>query len=40
MTINNVNVDYLREELKEKVEKGTYINSREELNLFIEDLES
>lgn len=40
MTIDNVNVDYLREELKEKVEKGTYINSREELNLFIEDLES
>lgn len=40
MTIDNVNVDYLREELKEKIEKGTYINSKEELNLFIEDLES
>ncbi len=40
MTIDNINIDYLRQELKEKVEKGTYINSKDELNMFIEDLES
>ena len=40
MTIDDVNVDNLRDELKQMVKRGTYINSREELNRFIEDLES
>lgn len=40
MTLDNINVDHLRDEIKEKVESGTYINSKEELNKFIEDLES
>lgn len=40
MNIDNVNVEYLRKELKNKIEEGAYINSREELNRFIEDLES
>ena len=33
-------INNLRKELKEMVQKGTYINSKEELNRFIEDLES
>ena len=40
MTLDDVNIDNLRDELKKMVKKGTYINSREELNSFIEDLES
>ncbi|MGN1012835.1 MAG: hypothetical protein ACI4ON_03285 [Clostridia bacterium] len=40
MTIDDVNVENLRDELKQMVKRGTYINSREELNRFIEDLES
>ena len=40
MSIQGVNVNNLRDELKEMVEKGTYINSKDELNRFIEDLES
>lgn len=40
MTIDNVNIENLRDELKQMVKRGTYINSREELNRFIEDLES
>lgn len=40
MTLTDVNISNLRGELKTKVEKGTYINSREELNKFIEDLET
>lgn len=40
MTIEDINIENLREELKQKIKKGTYINSREELNRFIEDLES
>lgn len=39
-TIENINIENLREELKIKVEKGTSLNSKEELNKFIEDLES
>ena len=40
MTVKDVNINNLRKELKEMIEKGTYINSKEELNRFIEDLES
>lgn len=40
MTLDDVNAEQLRDEIKEKVESGTYINSKEELNKFIEDLES
>lgn len=40
MSIDDINLENLRDELKQKVEKGTFINSREELNNFIEDLES
>lgn len=40
MTVKDVNINNLRTELKEMVQKGTYINSKEELNRFIEDLES
>lgn len=40
MTVENVNVKHLRDEIREKIEKGVYINSKEELNKFIEDLES
>ena len=40
MTVKDVNINNLRKELKEMVQKGTYINSKEELNRFIEDLES
>ncbi len=40
MTIDNINVDYLRDEIKEKVVRGAFLNSKEELNKFIEDLES
>ena len=40
MTIDNINIENLRDELKQMVNRGTYINSREELNRFIEDLES
>lgn len=40
MSIDNINLDNLREELRQKIDRGTYINSREELNNFIEDLES
>lgn len=40
MTISDINIDNLRQEIRTKVEKGTYINSKEELNKFIEDLES
>ena len=39
-TLKNINIENVRKELKLKIEKGTYINSREELNRFIEDLES
>ncbi|MBO5477277.1 MAG: BofC C-terminal domain-containing protein [Clostridia bacterium] len=38
--IENINIDNLREELRIKVEKGTSLNSKDELNKFIEDLES
>ncbi len=38
--LENINIENLRQELKTKIEKGTYLNSREELNHFIEDLES
>lgn len=40
MSIDDINVDNLRNELKVKIEKGTSINSKEELNRFIEDLET
>ena len=40
MKIDNINIEKLRDELKQMVNRGTYINSREELNRFIEDLES
>lgn len=40
MTLDDINPEQLRDEIKEKVERGTYINSKEELNKFIEDLES
>lgn len=39
-TIENINIENLRDELKIKVEKGTSLNSKDELNKFIEDLES
>ena len=39
-SIENINIDNLREELKLKVERGTSLNSKDELNKFIEDLES
>lgn len=40
MTLDDINIKNLRDELKQMITKGTYINSREELNSFIEDLES
>ena len=40
MTLTDINIENLRKELRTKVEKGTYINSRDDLNKFIEDLES
>lgn len=40
MTLRDINISHLRNELKNKIEKGTYINSKEELNRFIEDLET
>ena len=39
-TIDDINIEHLREDIKEKLEKGTFIHSKEELNYFIEDLES
>lgn len=39
-TIENVNINNLRDELKTKIERGTSLNSKDELNKFIEDLES
>lgn len=40
MNLENVNVENLRTELFKKIESGVYINSRENLNKFIEDLET
>ena len=40
MTLTDIYIENLRKELRTKVEKGTYINSRDDLNKFIEDLES
>lgn len=40
MSVDDINVENLRDELKQMVKRGTYINSKEELNRFIEDLES
>ena len=39
-TLDDINIQNVRDELKQKIKVGTYINSREELNRFIEDLES
>lgn len=39
-TLDNINIQNVRDEIKQKIKEGTYINSREELNRFIEDLES
>ena len=40
MSIDNLNIDNIREELKVKIMRGTYINSKPELNRFIEDLQT
>ena len=36
----NIPQELIREELKERLKKGVDVNSKEELNLFVEDLES
>lgn len=36
----NIPEELIREELKERLKKGVDVNSKEELNLFVEDLES
>lgn len=40
MNIEDINIENLRQELKLKLKVGNYLNSREELNNFIEDLET
>ncbi len=40
MSIDDLNLDNIREELKVKIMRGTYINSKPELNRFIEDLQT
>lgn len=40
MNIDDVNIDNLRDELKMKIKVGNYLNSREQLNNFVEDLET
>ena len=40
MSIDDLNLDIIREELKVKIMRGTYINSKPELNRFIEDLQT
>lgn len=40
MSIDDLNIDNIRGELKTKIIRGTYINSKAELNRFIEDLQT
>ncbi len=40
MELTDINIENIRKELKEKIEKGINLNSKKELNDFIEDLES
>lgn len=39
-SVDNINIDNIRDELKTKILRGTYINSKPELNRFIEDLQT
>lgn len=39
-SFDDLNMDNIRDELKLKITRGTYINSKQELNRFIEDLQT